>query len=71
MKYRNKKTGATINVAFAINGDAWELVDEKPKATKGDEIKPKVVEATEEPQEAMEMEKSKPKKISKTRSKKK
>ena len=63
MKYRNTKTGAIIDVAFAVNGDNWEPVgDTKKKAeekvddvsienTKGEQEQPEelpVVETIEE-----------------------
>lgn len=49
MKYRNKKTGAIIDVAFAIKGDNWEPVGATKKAEPIIEEKP--VEVEEYPNE--------------------
>ena len=50
MLYRNKKTGATIDVAFAIGGKNWEPVT--PVNKKAEPVEePEKVEETEGPKE--------------------
>lgn len=46
MKYRNKKTGAIIDVAFAIKGENWEPVGATKKAEPVTETKPEEVSET-------------------------
>lgn len=75
MKYRNKKTGATIEVAFAINGENWEpvgvtnkkaepkkeeVIVEEIAISKSEEVIPMAL-PEEEPVAPIEEEEAKPK----------
>lgn len=42
MKYRNRKTGATLETNSVISGGEWEPVEEKTSSTEKPEVKEKV-----------------------------
>lgn len=41
MRYRNKVTGAIIEVASVCNGENWELIQDKPAKKKSSQAKAK------------------------------
>lgn len=42
MKYRNRKTGATLETNSVISGGEWEPVEEKTSSAEKPEVKEKV-----------------------------
>lgn len=46
MKYRNRKTGATLETCSTISGGEWEPVEEKTSSTEKPATKEKVAKKT-------------------------